>query len=148
MRSLFISLFFIVASSAAHADFNLYEDYEPSKEVYSITTIKVDSNMGEVYLEGISDTWAPSMDIRKKLGQVEEYWIYTSDMPASGDFNLLLVIKFSDTADLAPNKADYKAFMKEFTKKRADQSDEKARTEYPSIRTITGEYLFREITLK
>ncbi len=148
MRSLIISLFFVFLSSVAHADFEMWQDYEPSKEVWVATTVKVDSNMGEVYLEGLSNTWAPSMEVSKKLGHVEDYWIYASDMPQSGDFNVLLVIKFADSADLAPNKARYDEFMKEFTKKRADEGTEKARKEYPSIRTITGEYQLRRITLK
>jgi hypothetical protein len=44
--------------------------------------------------------------VAKKLGQIESYSIFRSDLPQSGDFNLLLIVKFADTADLAPNKSD------------------------------------------
>ena len=67
--------------------------------------------MDDAYLEGIKQTWAASNDVAKELGQIEEYWIYRSDLPQSGDFNLLLVIKYANTADLAPNKERYDAFI-------------------------------------
>lgn len=31
----------------------------------------------------------------------------------SGEFNMMLVVKFKSTSDMAPNKAKYEAFMKE-----------------------------------
>lgn len=63
-----------------------------------------DPNMGGAYLEGITQTWAASNAVAKELGQIEDYWIYRSDLPQSGHCNLVLVIKFASTADLAPNK--------------------------------------------
>lgn len=148
MRAIYlaISLFFI--SSTAVADLTPWEDYEPSEAVYSVTTIRVDSNMGDAYLEGIANTWVPGNEISKKLGQIEEYWIYRSDLPESGDFNLMLIVKFAKTSDLAPNKERYDAFMKAFTKERSDEATEYAQKNYPAMREITGNYLFREIKLK
>lgn len=71
-----------------------------------------------------------------------------SDLPDSGDFNLLLVVKFANTSDLAPSKERYEAFMAEWGKEQADASTEYAQKNYPGMRTITGEYIMREITLK
>lgn len=148
MRSLILTILLTSFSLGANAQFELWKDYEPSEEVWSMTTVKVDSNMGEVYLEGLANTWAPSMEIQKKLGHVEDFWMYASDLPAAGDFNMILIVKFAKTSDLAPSKAKYDKFMAEFTKKKADESNEFARKNYPSIREITGEYMFRRITLK
>ncbi len=148
MRFIIICLSILLTPVAANAQLEIFKDFELSKELYSLTTIKVDANMGAVYLEGLADTWVPSTEIQKKLGHLEDYWIYNSVTPASGDFNILLVVKFAQTSDIEPNKARYQAFMKEFTKSRADKADEKARKEYPGIRTITGEYMLREVTLK
>jgi len=67
--------------SLANAEIEIYKDYKPSEEVYSLVTVKVDSNMGEVYLEGLMNTWAKSLDAEKKLGHVKDYAIYSSDMP-------------------------------------------------------------------
>ncbi len=119
-----------------------------SDAVWSVTTIKVSPNMDDAYLEGLAKTWVASNEVAKKLGQIETYEIYRSDLPQSGDFNLLLIVKFAKTTDLAPNKARYDAFMKEFTKAKADETTAKAQKDYPAMRQITGEYLFREITLK
>ena len=133
---------------AANADLTPWTDYEPSKEVWSISTIKVKSNMGDAYLEGIANTWVQGNEAAKKLGQIEGYWIYRSQLPDSGDFNLLLVVKFADTDALAPTKARYDAFIKEFTQKRSDESTEFAQKNYPAMREITGQYIMREIKLK
>ena len=148
MRSIYLAISLFLVSSIAVADLTPWEDYELSEAVYSITTIRVDSNMGDAYLEGIANTWVPGNEVSKKLGQIEDFWIYRSDLPASGDFNLLLVVKFAKTDDLAPNKERYEAFMKEFTKKRSDEATEFAQKNYPAMREITGTYLFREIKLK
>jgi len=104
--------------------------------------------MDDAYLEGIKNTWVPGSEIAKKLGQLEDYWIYRSDLPQSGDFNLLLVVKFANTVDLAPNKERYEAFMKEFGQAAADESTEYAQKNYPAMREITGQYLMREVTFK
>ena len=132
----------------AFADLDPYADYETSDAVWSVTTVRVNSNMGDAYLEGIKNTWAAGNEIALKLGQLESYSIFRSDLPDSGEFNLLLVVKFESSADLAPNKARYEAFMNEWGKENADASTEHAQKNYPGMRTITGEYLMREITLK
>ena len=148
MRSIYLAAALLLFSTLSYAEFKPWADYEPSDAVYSISTIKVDANMGDVYLEGLANTWVSGNKISKKLGQIEEYWIYRSDLPQSGDFNLLLVVKFANTADLAPNKAKYDAFMKAFTQKKSDETSEYAQKNYPGMRTITGDYLMREIKLK
>jgi hypothetical protein len=132
----------------AFADLDPWTDYQPSDAVWSVTTVRVHPNMDDAYLEGIAKTWATSNEAAKKLGQIEEYKIYRSDLPQSGDFNLLLVVKFADTESLAPNKARYDAFMKEYGKQQADETSDYAQENYPAMREITGQYLMREITLK
>lgn len=148
MTRLTIVALALLPLTAAVADLEPYKDYEISEAVWNVTTVRVDSNMGDAYLEGIRNTWMKGNEIAKKLGQIEDYHIYRSDLPNSGDFNLLLVIKFSSGADLEPNKARYDAFMKEWGKKNADAATEYAQQNYPAMRTITGEYQMREITLK
>ena len=144
-----LSLFGIVAlCGTAFADLDPYADYDLSDAVWSVSTIRVDANMGDAYLEGIKNTWAAGNEIALKLGQIESYSIFRSDLPESGDFNLLLIVQFANSSDLAPNKARYEAFMAEWGKEKADASTEYAQKNYPGMRTITGEYVMREITLK
>jgi hypothetical protein len=135
-------------ASVAFADLEPYQDYEMSDAVWTVTTVKVDPNMDDAYLEGIKQTWAASNAVAKKLGHIEDYKIYRSDLPQSGYFNLLLVVKFASTADLAPNKQRYDEFLEAWGKANADASTDYAQKNYPGMRKITGEYQMREITLK
>ena len=148
MRNIALGVAALVISSVASADLEPWTDYEVSDAVWSVTTVKVDSNMGDAYLEGLRDTWIPGNKIAMELGQIEDWKIYRSDLPESGDFNLLLVVKFANTEDLAPNKAEYEKFMKAFTKEAADASTEFAQKNYPAMRELTGQYLLREVTIK
>ena len=133
--------------SAAWADFEPWTDYELSEGVTNVTTVKVDANMIDKYLEGLSKTWAPANEVAKELGQIEGYWIHVSQLPSSGDFNVVLGIDFKDSAALQPNKAQYEAFMKECGEANQARSDELVQT-YPEIREIVGEYNMRVVTFK
>ena len=135
-------------ASPVFADLEPWTDYEVSDAVWLVTTVKVDANMGDAYLEGIKQTWAASNEVAKELGQIEEYSIFRSDLENSGSFNLLLIIKFANTADLAPNKERYEAFIDAWGQANADASTDYAQKNYPGMRELTGEYMMREITLK
>lgn len=135
-------------SGVASADLTPWEDFEVSDAVYSVTTVKVDSNKGNAYLEGLRDTWIPGNKIAQELGQIESWSIYRSDLPESGDFNLILVVKFANTSDLAPNKATYDAFMAKYTQEASDAATEYSQKNYPAMRELTGQYLMREVTIK
>jgi hypothetical protein len=148
-RTSALALALLLGSTVAQADLEPFKDYDTSEAVWSVTTIKVASNMGDAYLEGIAKTWVSTNEIAKKLGQIEEYHIYRSDLPESGDFNLLLVIKFKNAESATqPNKAQYDAFMKEIGKEKSDEVTQYSQKNYPAMREITGEYMVREITLK
>jgi len=138
----------LAASGLAFADLEPWTDYEVSDAVWSVTTVKVDSNMGDAYLEGLRETWISGNKISQELGQIESWSIFRSELPESGDFNLILVVKFANTADLAPNKARYDQFMAKFTKEQSDRTTEYAQKNYPGMREITGEYWMREVTVK
>ena len=147
LRHFIAGMVFTALSSAAIADLTPWEDYEVSEGVSNVTTIKVDSNMIDKYLEGLATTWAPTNDIAVELGQIESYNIYVSDLPNSGDFNVVLVVQMENAAALQPTKARFDAFMAKWSKESQKESDAVVVT-YPNIRTITGEYLLREITFK
>ena len=148
IKSIFAGVAILAVSSLAWADLTPWEDYEPSDAVYSVTTVKVDSNMGDAYLEGLRDTWIPGNKIAQELGQIESWSIYRSDLQESGDFNLILVVKFANTSDLAPNKAAYDAFMAKYTQEASDAATDYSQKNYPAMRELTGQYIMREITIK
>jgi len=147
-KSTLAVLMVALVATVALADLTPWKDYELSEAVWSVSTIKVDSNMGPAYLEGIKRTWVASNQVSKQLGQIEDYKIYLSDLPDSGQFNMMLVVKFKNTSDLGPSKARYDAFMKEWGEARNKETTEFAQKNYPAMREITGQYLMREVTLK
>ena len=134
-------------ASLAVADFEPWTDYELSEGVTNVTTVKVDSNMIDNYLEGLSQSWAPANDIAKELGHIEGYWIHVSQLPNSGDFNVVLGVDFKDSAALQPDKAKYDAFMKKWGEAAQARSDELVKM-YPDIREIVGEYNMRSVKFK
>ena len=147
LRQVLVGSFLACVTSIAAADLDVWTDYEPGVGVSNVTTVKVDSNMIDKYLEGLKNTWAPANDVAVELGQIEGYSIFVSELANSGDFNVVLVTNFKDSSSLQPDKAQYDAFMKSWGEENQKKSDEIVVT-YPDIRTITGEYLMREITFK
>ena len=102
----------VAISTPAAAQLKPYQDYTVSDSVSNVSTIKVKENMVEDYLQGIRNTWVASNAVAKQLGQMQDYKVYVSDLPNSGEFNVMLVATFANTSDLAPNRARYDAFMK------------------------------------
>ena len=147
MRNLLLAVALCSLAFNANAQLQPYTDYEISDTVWTVTTVRVDANMGDHYLEGLRETWVKSMKLSKELGQVVDFSIYRSQLPLSGDFNLLLVVEFENGAALEPSKERYEAFMKEWGEENQAKSDEIVQ-DYPSMRTITGQYNVRKIDIK
>jgi len=141
-----LALTAVFAATAARADLQQYKDYTLSQSVADITTVKVKANMQDAYLEGLRKTWVAAANLSKKLGQIDGYHIYVSDLPESGHFNLVLEMDFKNDAQLAPNKARYDAFMTAWGAKRNQETKTIAKNDYPAMRKITGEYHMRELT--
>jgi len=146
-RITIISILALFFSQVAVAQLDPYADYDMSSELWNITLVKVDPNRGDDYLEGLKQTWVASNEVAKQLGQIEDYKIFRSQLPQSGDVNLFLVVKFKDSSQLDPDKAEYDKFMAAWGEDMVEKSDAITK-DYPSMRQITGEYLVREITIK
>jgi len=147
IRQLLTGFILFCFAGAALADLEPFKDYDLSEGVTSVTTVKVDSNMVDKYLEGLSKTWAPAQEIRKELGHIKGYWIHVSQLENSGDFNVVLGVDLKSAADTQPDKAKYDAFMKKWGEANQKKSDEMVQT-YPDIREIVGEYMMRSVTFK
>jgi hypothetical protein len=147
LRNVLVGLVLTGFASIASADLEAWTDYEIGSVLSNVTTVKVDSNMIDKYLEGLKATWAPANDVAVELGQIESYGIYVSQLANSGDFNVILVVRMKDAADMQPDQSEYEAFMKKWGEENQKLSEKVVMT-YPDIRTITGEYLMREITFK
>ncbi|WKE65530.1 hypothetical protein PVT67_17975 [Gallaecimonas kandeliae] len=147
LKTLVLALVLAGWAGLAQARLEPYKDYDVSDAVSSVTTVKVDPNMMDVYLEGLRDSWVAANKVAKEMGYIKDFKIYISDLPLSGNFNLALVIYYDKAADLEPNKEKYMKFMQKWGEEREKKSNAIAKT-YPDVRTITGEYRMRELTLK
>jgi hypothetical protein len=149
MKRILITLACVVFSSTLFAKdrLEIYEDYDLGTEIMVITTVKVDPNMSDVYLAGLSGSWVKAVKIEKELGFIKDWKIYASDLPVSGDFNMLLLVTMANGADIEPNKKKYEAFMKKWSEADQKMSNEIS-AKYPEVRTLTGEYRMREIMMK
>ena len=137
----------LLCTANAWAQLKPYTDYEPDQGVTHITTIRVHANMIDDYLEGIRETWVASNKVAKELGHIKDYAVYVSEMPSSGDFNVVLVQMFEKGEDMMPSKERYDAFMKAWGEANQDKTRAIAK-DYPAMRDITGEYALRRITFK
>jgi hypothetical protein len=130
----------------ASAQLRPWQDYQLSDSVSIVTMVKVAPNMIEDYLQGIRSTWVASNEAARGLGHMQSYNVYVSDLPNSGDFNVVLVARFANTSDLAPNRERYDAFMRAWGRQNEAASRQATTTVYPNLREITGEYMLREVT--
>ena len=135
-------------SATASADLEPFTDYDASEEVYLVTTVKVDSNMEDAYLEGLRETWIPGQEAAKELGQIKDYGIYANQYGSSDDFDLVLVVELEGTDDIAPNRERYEKFLEAYGQANMDQANDTVLELYNKIRRIQGNYLLRKITVK
>jgi len=145
--NIYILALLISLNVAAKDRLEIFQDYELSKEVLSVTTVKVDPNMRDVYLAGLTKSWIKAVKIQKELGHLKEWNIWASELPQSGDFNLVLTVTFANSQDLEPNKKKYEIFMKKWGEKNKKISQEIS-AKYPEVRELTGEYRLRKIIFK
>lgn len=145
LKSILAAAALAAIAMPAASQLSVYEDYDISDEVWLVTTVKVDANMGDYYLEGLKSTWVEANEVAKELGQIADYRILGSAFPQSGEFNMVLMIKFDSMADLGPSKEDYDAFMAAWGEANEESNRETSKT-YPELREITGEYVLHELT--
>ena len=138
----------VLVSAPAAAQLEVWEDYDISDEVWSVTMVKLDPGTQDIYLEGLKSTWVAANEVAKSLGHIEDYAIYANQAVASGAFDLLLVMKMPNTAAMAPSRERYNEFMEAWGQENMDASNEKVLELYNEIREIQGDYLIREITMK
>lgn len=147
IRALATALVMLLFCGQALGQLRPFQDYDYADDVWTLTTVRVHANMIDSYLEGIKQTWVASQQVAKDLGQVEESFVYVSELPNSGDFNVLLVTRHASAASLEPSKARYDAFMTAWGAEREARNNELVK-DYPAMREITGEYRLRQIVFK
>ncbi len=144
----FFMLLGISIATSATAQLKVWEDYEVSDAVFSLTMVKLDPGTQDIYLEGLKSTWVAANEVAQSLGHIEYFAIHANQAAAPGAFDLLLIIKFPSTEMMGPSRERYNAFMEAWGKENQDASNKKVLELYNEIREIQGEYLTRTITIK
>jgi hypothetical protein len=148
MKNVLIILFTVFSfTTLAQERLEVYQDYDLGTEITVMTTVKIDANMEDIYLAGLRSSWVKAVSIQKELGFIKDWKILASDLPQSGEFNMILMVMFDGAADLEPSKKKYTAFMEKWSEEARKQMNQ-ITAKYPEVRTITGEYRMREIILK
>jgi hypothetical protein len=146
-KKIISAMLFLFFTQSALAQLEPFSDYAISDQLWNITLVKVEPNMGDDYLEGLRDSWVAANRVAMELGQIEDFAIYRSQLENSGDVNLFLVVQFANSDQLDPNKAEYDKFMKAWGEANQKRSREITKN-YPAMREITGEYMVRKIDVK
>ncbi len=125
-------------------------DYTVSDTVASVTTVKVSPNRIDHYLAGLQQTWVTATKIAQEHGLNSGHAIYVSEMPESGEFNVTLVVNFDSLAQREKGNDPAVALkLRAAVEKKISEDETFEYTEgYTGIRSITGEYLMRQVVFK
>lgn len=66
----FISLCCVLFAVSSQAELEIYKDYDLGREVISMTTVRIDPNMEDIYLAGLKESWVKAVMLQKKLGYI------------------------------------------------------------------------------
>jgi hypothetical protein len=139
----------LCAYGTTFAQLTPYEDFTTSDEVSVVNTIKVDANMMPYYLERLKKTWVPAAEFQKEKGYIVNWAIYVSDLPNSGDFNLITAIQFANDEAARGSAEIFKEVTDHLNSlSNEDERDKIVTQEYPGMREITGSYRLRTVTFK
>ena len=145
-NSLVAAALMVLASGASA--FEVFKDYVPSTEVYSVSFVRVDPNRLDDYLEGLKQTWMSGCEIGKAQGVTKDCGIYVSTTTRNRDFNVILVTAAPNDASSDPNQKRYEEFMASMRAKLAEDKQKKIVEGYEEMRSFFGEQDFRKITFK
>jgi len=123
-------------------------DVYDSGSVWTLSTIRIDANMDDEYLTRLRHTWLATMDEAKKEELVLDYKILKGQASNKEDFNLLLMVEFSNMASLDPD-AERDAKWNAIRERVSARPDFKEIVQsYGEMRQLFGQKMMREIYLK
>jgi hypothetical protein len=128
--------------------FEVWKDYVPSTEVYTVSFVQVKPNRIDDYLAGLKQSWMNGCEAGKKEGVVKDCRIYVSTTPRNRDFNVLLVIEAPNAAASDPDRKRYEAIEASVRASLAKDKEDKLVEGYEQMRSFFGEQDFRRITFK
>ncbi len=144
LRLTVCTVFFFFTQNAQAQQSDVYD----LGTVWTLSTIRIDANMDDEYLQRLSKTWKATMDEAKKENLILDYKVLMGSPANKEDFNLLLMVEFSSMGSMDPDPvkdAKWKA-IRQRIEARPDHKE--ILQTYGKIRQIFGQKIMREITLK
>ena len=144
-----LTLFLAGMVTFTYAQLEPWTDFETSEEVNVVSTTKVSENMIPYYLEGLSKVWLPATQFQKEKGYVKDFKVFVSDLPNSGDFNVVTWITFANDAAVRGSKKRFDEIQAHLNSLSSEnERDEVVTKSYPSMRKIVGQYRLRAVEFK
>lgn len=138
----------LLGMTASASAFEVWKDYTPSTEVYTVSFVQVKPNRIDDYLAGLKQSWMNGCEAGKKAGSVKDCRIYVSTTPRNRDFNVMLVIEAPNAAASDPNQKRYEEIEAAVRAKLAKDKEDDLVEGYEQMRSFFGEQDFRRITFK
>jgi len=126
----------------------IYEDYEPSKQVTELTVISVQPNYMDNYLVNLKKTWVRSSEIQKELGHIVDYAIWTSEVANSP--NLWITVTYENMGAMQQSKEKYDAVNKLLAERFPESEDEydTISKSYEDIRKMVDHQILNRVIFK
>ncbi|MGH6878728.1 MAG: hypothetical protein ACREHV_15310 [Rhizomicrobium sp.] len=130
-------------ASTAYAD--PYKDYTPEKGVWQVTTVKIDPNHVDEYLVGLKTSLVPDMEMLKKRGVIDNYFVMVNPNSADDSGNVLIGEHFVSFAAMDPDKARDIAMQNETLARMSKEAGTKLTNGFDKYRTFLNESMWTGI---
>jgi hypothetical protein len=147
MRKLLSTLALTAALTAAPLAFaDVWVDYAPSKEPWTVTTVKVAPGKLDDYIVGLKKSYVDQLERQKKNGDVLDYHILVNTSPNGAGATIVFLTKFKDWMSVIPNKERDLKEQDEFRKDFSKTDEEKLGEDRSKFRTFLDDGLYSDIT--
>jgi hypothetical protein len=121
-------------------------DYAPTKEPWTVTTVKVAPGKLDDYIVGLKKSYADQLERQKKNGEVLDYHILVNTSPNGAGATIVFLTKFKDWNALIPNKDRDLKEQDEFRKTISKPDEEKMGEDRSKFRTFLDDGTYSDIT--
>ena len=131
------------AVSTAYAD--PYKDYTPEKGVWQVTTMKVDPNHIDDYLVGLKRALVPDMEMAKKHGVIDQYFVMVNPNSADDSGNVIIGQHYVSFAAMDPDRARDMAMQSEALARVNKEEGAKLTNGFDKYRTFMNTQMWTNI---
>ncbi|HEX4505888.1 MAG TPA: hypothetical protein VH722_09180 [Alphaproteobacteria bacterium] len=147
MKTLIPTLALTAALTAAPLAFaDEWVDYAPTKEPWTVTTVKVAPGKLDDYIVGLKKSYADQLERQKKNGEVLDYHILVNTSPNAAGATIVFLTKYKDWNALIPNKDRDLKEQDEFRKTITKTDEDKMGEDRSKFRTFLDDGTYSDIT--